>query len=1231
MLLAVNPYKSLDSIYNEATKEKYRGKHIGALPPHPYAIPDVAYRHMLKASVSQSIVVSGESGAGKTETAKILMHYIAKISRTDNDRAGNIQEKVLKANPVLESFGNAQTLRNLNSSRFGKYNKMFFNQVGSLVGSGISTYLLESSRVCIQNPEERNYHIFYQLLAGAPSALLEELQLERNFGYALLQRGSDKNSTQSDAARFQECCAALTTIGLTQEDQTEIFKIIGALIHLGEFRFADKKTDSTKASPTETTNKEKTSSKKEDTDPDIELENFEQLCAADLLGIDEVSLLSALQWRTVTIKHRSSFYRAGRTSAQAHTTLQSFIKTIYKRLFSYIVDQINALSNVSTGINSKVEHIGILDIYGFERLSENSFEQLCINLANERLQQFFIENVLIAEQKTYAKEGLQWAQIPVPDSTPIVKAITGVLGILDDHSIRKVKNLDTNDEKFCQQVHNQYVGANPAISAPKMRAKTKMSLLDGFIVTHYAGAVLYTTRNWFDKNNDRMLPEIEDLIREAEGNSVMQALQQPVDEASGKKDTSNRFVSVGETYVKNLESLLRTLELNSLHYIRCFNPNGDQTPGMFDGKYVLEQVVQSGTVELVKIMHDGYPHRVGYDELQQRFAKLLPADFQQYDQRTFVDSIMKAFAIDEREWSLGVSKLFLRGGQLQALENLKADGCHATQEALSRIRRDIVKKKIKRVRTALFFINWLPRHMKRLRRTKLIQSLNSACFIVVRLYRWLNWSRGQIRRRDLDAARRTQQRKLTNDYTKPGLRLSKPRAFCMRGGRDGKENVVFHNGKSLFCAVHGERTVSDVYKINMDSGMLEKEPQSDSHTADISAIAQHPTCPFRLAVADVEGNIFIVDWLGIDAEAPYSVPVFSVNNVITTMSSCCDSEGVPHVAIARHIAYLPYDVASRTVLAVLIETTIDETGFGPAFFLQLVENNGPGCKQITHDTHMVDVSMSKLRKVVAQQKDRRRSDAPDIASNEIFSFLAPVQSGKMIILGGCATLNCYQILDRNGGLELALIHMLGCKYLDIELRNIRSCICLQRRVASDKQAKSNYANSAMGDFVIVGASDGTLFAFPFLYQRDKLSKQGKGQFIFDESNAGRFDVEESDDDHCDIESVELLFPVQKNYFSVSEGKFVALRRSRAWTWAMEEKNGIVGWFPQAPTLSSIPDNFSCGVSSRSQPNVSLFVVRQDPSEDGAAKADADAEEDTPDKGIHYKIARWNRSQPAVVR
>jgi len=492
VLLAVNPYKRLHGMYSAEKMQAYRGRNLGALPPHPFAIADHAFRQMQREDRSQALVISGESGAGKTETAKVTMQYLAQVSRTDAARGGKIQEKIISSSPILESFGNASTVRNMNSSRFGKYNTMTFDRVGHLKCAGIQTYLLEASRVVCQQPGERNFHAFYQMLAGLEDASMERLELSRTKAYRLLHaeqvqpQAEGSPEQRAERSNFEELKVALGVF-ITEEGQAAFWELLAALVHLGEVDFVD--TSGVADSPGE--DSPAVQSAHDDPAPskaqvEVGAESQTALgCAAALLGLSRQRLESALTWQERKVDGKPSLF-SPRSKTQAFQTKQSIIKILYKRIFDHIVGRINEASRAGHAeaapggeLGTRACNFGILDIYGFERLQTNSFEQLCINLANERLQQFFIEEVLSAEQRRYAVEGLNICKWDLPDNSPVVTGIQGVMKILNEHSLRLLKNLihtkDDKDAKFCERVHQDFVkdgrGAGPimALRLPPIR------------------------------------------------------------------------------------------------------------------------------------------------------------------------------------------------------------------------------------------------------------------------------------------------------------------------------------------------------------------------------------------------------------------------------------------------------------------------------------------------------------------------------------------------------------------------------------------------------------------------------------------------------------------------------------------------------------------------------------------------------------------------------------------
>jgi len=751
VLLAVNPYKDIRGLYGEDMCQHYRGKHIGALAPHPYAIADTAYRALVRERRNQGLLISGESGAGKTETAKIVMQFLAFASGATSGHADSIQARVVRAQPILESLGNAVTMRNSNSSRFGKYNRVFFDGSGALVDAGITTYLLESSRVVTHGERERTYHCFYEMLRGLDDARLEAFGLERGRRYRLLTSPSGEalpGFESRDAVNFARLCDALRTIGLDEAGVDNMLRILAGLIHLGDI---EKDPEKRKAD------------KEEDDGEPVQVDEVAVERAAKMLGMDADELCARLTRKKVAVPGRSSYHEVPRNVSQFRHALQSFIKAIYKRLFDRTVKRINDCfrdlrpsglgdANAETMWN----HIGILDIYGFENLQRNSFEQLCINLANERLQQYFVENVLRAEQELYKREGLPWIGLALPDAQPVFNTINQVFKTLDEYSQNLSRGVgNATDKSFCQKVVDEStkdVSRRDVLKQIKMTGGGRRStagpmLNEGFIIKHYAGQVQYNTEGWLDKNNDRLLAECETLICES---------SDPLVKSLGEEDSQNAkgplFRSISKKYSKDLESLLETLSTCNLHYIRCFKPNGEQKADLFQGAMVLDQIVQCGTIELVKIMHDGYPNRCPFEEITTRFRDLLPERFQRYGMRTFIEALMLAYEVPREEWALGMSRLFLKAGQLRALEGMRAEGAAPPAEKLAEIVRGIIRKKWLRAGHAVRLCNYVPKFVAQIYERRASKSLAQAAALASRLAPRLAAARQRVEGRRLVGA-----------------------------------------------------------------------------------------------------------------------------------------------------------------------------------------------------------------------------------------------------------------------------------------------------------------------------------------------------------------------------------------------------------------------------------------------------------------------------------------------
>jgi len=761
VLLAVNPYKQICELYGEQQHQLYRGKHIGCLPPHPFAIADTAYRALGRDGRNQALLISGESGAGKTETAKIVMNHLAFTSGTSSSLASRIQDRVLVAQPILESFGNAVTLRNENSSRFGKYNHLFFDDPGTLVGAEITTYLLESSRVVVHGEKERSYHVFYEMLRGLDDEQLREFRLKRGGRYRVMHAFEPlAGHEETDASNFHRLCSALKTIGYESADIMSNLQVIAGLLHLGN---AQKKNDTSVRTPTEYPSQAYLDEVQENDDDStwdplqtVEVDSESIDNAAWLLGLDPEDLSDTLKHKHVRVPGRD-LLKTPRKPSLFRQALHALIKALYSRLFERIVKRINesfaelrpALARYD--LYDTFRSIGILDIYGFERLQRNSFEQVCINLANERLQQYFVENVLKAEQSMYTREGLAWLDVEVSDSLPVVNCIGHIFRILDDFSHQVAKGLEyVSDEKYCEKVledcgkdkDRKDILKQQKLSSARRKSMPKVGT--SFVIKHHAGEVEYLTLGWIDKNNDRLPVELESLIGSSK--SPLVNLLQSI------PDSTNTFRSISNKYTTDLDALMDALQDAEPHYIRCFKPNVAQEANRFDAHLMLDQIVQCGTIELVKIMHDGYPNRCALKDIRERFKDLLPERFQHYGMRTFIEALMLAYDVPCGQWALGMSRLFLKTGQLHKLEALRSEGARPRPERLAGIIHGIIRKRWIRAFTAISICRWLPRLMAEIHAKRAAQRLSRVAQVAGTLWLRLDTVRDRIRR--LKARRR---------------------------------------------------------------------------------------------------------------------------------------------------------------------------------------------------------------------------------------------------------------------------------------------------------------------------------------------------------------------------------------------------------------------------------------------------------------------------------------------
>jgi len=626
---------------------------------------------MLRSQKNQTIVVSGESGAGKTVSAKYIMRYFA--TRESPDQPGTrtkrgaeamseTEEQILATNPIMEAFGNAKTTRNDNSSRFGKYIEIMFDKKTNIIGAKIRTYLLERSRLVFQPLKERNYHIFYQLVAGASENERQALELLPVEQFDYLNQGSAPTiDGVDDKAEFEALKKSLSTIGVNESQQGEIFKLLAALLHLGNVKITASRTDSVLAS----------------TEPNLEK-------ATAILGVDPVEFSKwTVKKQLIT---RGEKITSNLTQQQAIVVRDSVAKFIYSSLFDWLVENINRALATDEVISRVSSFIGVLDIYGFEHFAKNSFEQFCINYANEKLQQEFNAHVFKLEQEEYVKEQIVWEFINFSDNQPCIDLIEGKLGILSllDEESRLPMG---SDEQFVTKLHHNY-----AADKNKFYKKPRFGK-SAFTVCHYAVDVTYESDGFIDKNRDTVPDEHMAVLRASSNKFLGHVL----DAASAvrEKDTAsassaavkpaggrrigvavNRKPTLGGIFKSSLIELMHTISNTDVHYIRCIKPNEGKEAWVFEGPMVLSQLRACGVLETVRISCAGYPTRWTYEEFALRYYMLVPSSAWTSEIREMANKILvKALGTGNGKgvdkYQLGLTKIFFRAGMLAFLENLR--------------------------------------------------------------------------------------------------------------------------------------------------------------------------------------------------------------------------------------------------------------------------------------------------------------------------------------------------------------------------------------------------------------------------------------------------------------------------------------------------------------------------------------------------------------------------------
>ncbi|XP_066317454.1 myosin-12-like isoform X1 [Miscanthus floridulus] len=662
ILIAVNPFQRLPHLYDVHMMEQYKGASFGELSPHLFAIADACYRALINDQESQAILVSGESGAGKTETTKMLMRYLAFMGGRSGTEGRTVEQQVLESNPVLEAFGNAKTVKNNNSSRFGKFVEIQFDKYGKISGAAVRTYLLERSRVCQVSDPERNYHCFYMLCSAPPEDVKRfKVGDPRSFHY-LNQTNCYEVANVDDAREYIETRNAMDIVGIDQEEQDAIFRVVAAILHLGNINFSK--------------GQEIDSSKLRDDKSVYHLKTV-----AELLMCDEKALEDSLCQRVIVTPDGNITKPLDPDSAAL--SRDALAKTVYSRLFDWIVDKINN----SIGQDPDATNIiGVLDIYGFESFKINSFEQLCINFTNEKLQQHFNQHVFKMEQEEYTREEIDWSYVEFVDNQDVLDLIEkkpgGIIALLDEACMFP----KSTHETFAQKMYQTYK-AHKRFSKPKL-ART------AFTINHYAGDVTYQADQFLDKNKDYVVAEHQALLNSSRCPFVAN-LFPPLPEETSKQ---SKFSSIGTRFKQQLQSLMETLNTTEPHYIRCVKPNAVLKPGIFENYNVLNQLRCGGVLEAIRISCAGYPTKRTFDEFIDRFGMLAP-ELVDSDEKAACAAICDRMGL--KGYQIGKAKVFLRAGQMAELDARRAEIlANAARLIQRRIKTHLMRKEFINLRKA---------------------------------------------------------------------------------------------------------------------------------------------------------------------------------------------------------------------------------------------------------------------------------------------------------------------------------------------------------------------------------------------------------------------------------------------------------------------------------------------------------------------------------------------------
>ncbi|XP_015824331.3 myosin-7B [Nothobranchius furzeri] len=654
--VAVNPYKLLP-VYSSNVVNAYKGRRRADMPPHIYAIADNAYTDLLKNRENQSMLITGESGAGKTVNTKRVIQYFAIVAALGENvkKVGSLEDQIIEANPAMEAFGNAKTIRNDNSSRFGKFIRIHFGPTGRLASADVDIYLLEKSRVVFQQPGERSYHIYYQILSSHKPELQDMLLVTTNpYDYHFCSQGVTKVEGINDGEELNLTDCAMDTLGFTPEEKYGCYKIVGAIMHFGNMKFKKKqREEQAEADGTESVDK-----------------------AAYLMGISASELLKGLL--NPRVKVGNEFIVKGQTVEQVNYAVAALAKATYDRMFKWLVGRINL--SLYTALPRQY-FIGVLDIAGFEIFELNSFEQLCINFTNEKLQQYFNHHMFVLEQEEYKTEGIEWTFIDfgldLQACIDLIEKPMGILSIMEEECMFP----KATDHSFKTKLYDHHLGKSPNFQRPRPDKKRKYET--HFELIHYAGVVPYNLTGWLDKNRDPLNETVVALFQKS-SNKLMAGLfenyicsdtaSDPKSETKHRKRKAASFQTVSQLHKENLNKLMANLRSTQPHFVRCIIPNEDKNPGVMDPFLVLHQLRCNGVLEGIRICRKGFPNRLLYAEFKQRYRILNPTAIPEdsfMDSRKAAEKLLGSLDVDHSQYKFGHTKVFFKAGLLGQLEDMR--------------------------------------------------------------------------------------------------------------------------------------------------------------------------------------------------------------------------------------------------------------------------------------------------------------------------------------------------------------------------------------------------------------------------------------------------------------------------------------------------------------------------------------------------------------------------------